>query len=85
WRKYPLPLQKSEPMPAGVTDYLRYEQGPGHGAFTTDEDGNPLYVYHSWGDGVGGNGRDTRVRRLHWAADGRPILDMTAGEEVAPA
>lgn len=85
WRKYSLPLQKSEPMPAGVTDYLRYEQGPGHGAFTTDEDGNPLYVYHSWGDGVGGNGRDTRVRRLHWAADGRPILDMTADEEVAAA
>lgn len=85
WRKHPLPLQKSVPMPSGVTDYLNYEQGPGHGAFTTDEDGNPLYVYHSWGDAVGGNGRDTRVRRLHWAADGRPILDMTVDEEVAPA
>lgn len=85
WRKYPLPLQKSVPMPAGVTDYLTYEQGPGHGAFTTDEDGNTLYVYHSWGDGVGGNGRDARVRRVHWAADGRPILDMTADEEVASA
>ncbi len=85
WRKHPLPLQKSVPMPSGVKDYLHYEQGPGHGAFTTDEDGNPLYVYHTWGDAVGGNGRDTRVRRIHWAADGRPILDMTADEEVAPA
>ncbi|WP_343525536.1 family 43 glycosylhydrolase [Sphingomonas sp.] len=85
WRKWTAPLQKSMPMPTGVTDYRRYEQGPGHGAFTTDEDGNMLYVYHSWGDGVGGDGRDARVRRIHWAADGRPLLDMTRDEEVVPA
>jgi GH43 family beta-xylosidase len=85
WRKWQAPLQKSVPMPEGVTDYRRYEQGPGHGAFTTDEDGNQLYVYHTWGNGVGGDGRDARVRRTHWAADGRPLLDMTADEEVAPA
>lgn len=85
WRKWQAPLQKSQPMPPGPVDYRDVEQGPGHGAFTTDEDGTPLYVYHTWGDGVGGNGRDTRVRRLHWAADGRPVLDMTAAEEVAPA
>lgn len=85
WRKLGAPLQKSVPMPAGVVDYRTYEQGPGHGAFTTDEDGNALYVYHTWGNGVGGNGRDTRLRRLHWAKDGRPILDMTPDEEVAPA
>ncbi len=84
WRKWSAPLQKSVAMPTGVTDYRRYEQGPGHGAFTTDEDGNPLYVYHSWGNGVGGDGRDARVRRVHWAADGRPLLDMTRDEEVAP-
>ncbi len=85
WRKWQAPLQKSMSMPEGITDYRRYEQGPGHGAFTTDEDGNELYVYHTWGNGVGGDGRDARVRRLHWAADGRPLLDMTADEEVAPA
>jgi len=84
WHKYGAPLQKSMPMPPGVTDYRAYEQGPGHGAFTVDADGTPLYVYHSWGDGVGGNGRDTRVRRIHWAATGRPILDMPPEEEVAP-
>lgn len=84
WKKWMAPLQKSVPMPAGVTDYLAYEQGPGHGAFTTDDDGNGLYVYHTWGNGVGGNGRDTRVRRTHWAADGRPVLDMSPDEEVAP-
>ena len=85
WHKWQAPLQKSQPMPPGPVDYRNVEQGPGHGAFTTDEDGTPLYVYHSWGDGVGGNGRDTRVRRLHWAADSRPVLDMTPDEEVAPA
>ncbi|MEG3089896.1 family 43 glycosylhydrolase [Sphingomonas sp. PB1R3] len=84
WRKWSSPLQKSMPMPAGDEDYRRYEQGPGHGAFTSDEDGTPLYVYHSWGNGVGGNGRDARIRRVHWAADGRPLLDMTPDEEVAP-
>lgn len=85
WHKWTAPLQHSAPMPPGVTDYRRYEQGIGHGAFTTDEDGNLLYVYHSWGDGVGGNGRDTRLRRVHWAGDGHPVLDMTEDEEVAPA
>lgn len=84
WRKWSAPLQKSVPMPVGTIDYRRYEQGPGHGAFTTDEDGDPLYVYHSWGNGVGGDGRDARLRRIHWAADGRPVLDMTQDEEVAP-
>jgi GH43 family beta-xylosidase len=83
WTKWTAPLQKSVPMPEGVTDYLAYEQGPGHGAFTTDADGNALYVYHTWGNGVGGNGRDTRLRRVHWARDGRPVLDMSPDEEVA--
>ncbi len=72
-------------MPKGEEDYRRYEQGPGHGSFTTDEDGNDLYVYHSWGNGVGKDGRDTRLRRVHWAADGRPLLEMSDDDEVAPA
>ncbi|WP_230482263.1 family 43 glycosylhydrolase [Sphingomonas sp. Leaf21] len=84
WRKWSSPLQKSVPMPAGERDYRRYEQGPGHGSFTSDEDGNPLYIYHSWGNGVGGDGRDARVRRVHWAMDGRPLLEMRDDEEVAP-
>ncbi|ADU14324.1 family 43 glycosylhydrolase [Asticcacaulis excentricus] len=84
WHKWKAPLQKSLPMPAGVTDYLTYEQGPGHGAFTRDSDGNLLYVYHSWGNGVGGNGRDTRMRRVQWTSDSRPVLDMRFDEEVAP-
>ena len=85
WHKYNTPLMKSVPMPADVTDYLTYPQGPGHGAVTTDEDGNELYVYHTWGDGVSGNGRDTRIGRIHWAAGDRPVLDMSRDEQVLPA
>jgi len=85
WHKYNTPLMKSVPMPNGVWDYLTYPQGPGHGAVTTDDDGNELYVYHTWGDGVAGNGRDTRIGRIHWAAGDRPVLDMSKDEEVAPA
>jgi GH43 family beta-xylosidase len=85
WHKYNTPLMKSVPMPDGVWDYLTYPQGPGHGAVTTDEDGNPVYVYHTWGDGVGGNGRDTRIGRIHWAAGDRPVLDMSKDEQVLPS
>ncbi|WP_083672188.1 family 43 glycosylhydrolase [Sphingomonas montana] len=84
WHKWKAPLQKSRSMPAGVNDFLNYEQGTGHGSFTADSDGNPIYVYHTWGDGVGGNGRDTRLRRIHWAADGHPVLDMMPEEEIGP-
>ena len=85
WTKYDAPLLQSVPMPDGVVDYRTYEQGPGHGAVTQDEDGNDLYVYHTWGNGVGGDGRDTRLTRIHYAADGRPVFDLTPTEEVAPA
>jgi len=85
WHKYNTPLLNSVAMPSGVTDYLTYPQGPGHGAVTTDEDGNPLFVYHTWGNGVAGDGRDARIGRIHWAAGDRPVLDMSAEEQVAPA
>jgi GH43 family beta-xylosidase len=85
WHKFTAPIMKSVPMPQGVWDYLNYPQGPGHGAVTTDDDGNELYVYHTWGDGVAGNGRDTRIGRVHWATGDRPILDMTKDEQVLPA
>ncbi|PPF58862.1 hypothetical protein C5C13_06880 [Clavibacter michiganensis] len=85
WTKYDAALLSSVPMPDGVVDYRTYEQGPGHGAVTQDEDGNDVYVYHTWGNGVGGDGRDTRLIRIHYAADGRPVFDVTPDEEVAPA
>lgn len=77
WTKQDAPLQRSGPL---GNSFRQSEQGPGHGAFTTDEDGNLLYVFHTFDNG----GRDARLRRAHWAADGHLVLDMTLAEEVAP-
>jgi GH43 family beta-xylosidase len=77
WTKEDAPLQRSTPL---GNSFRQSEQGPGHGAFTTDEDGNLLYVFHTFDNG----GRDARLRRAHWAADGHLVLDMTLAEEVAP-
>jgi hypothetical protein len=49
-----------------------------------DEDGNQLYVFHARTAHNGVTGRDTFVRRVHFAADGMPIFDMEADEEVSP-
>ena len=80
WRKLGYPIQKS-----GIVNG-RWQLGTGHGMWTVDEDGLDLYVFHSarWIDGRY-RGRDTQVRRVHWAADGIPILDMSDDEDVHPA
>ncbi|KFI63255.1 beta-xylosidase [Bifidobacterium cuniculi] len=51
-----------------------------------DEDGNLIYVFHAaeYENGRYG-GRDVQVRRVHWAADGMPVMDMQADEELDPA
>ncbi|MGI5158840.1 family 43 glycosylhydrolase [Microbispora sp. CA-102843] len=75
WSKLNYPVLK--------TDTTINVWGPGHNSFSYDEDGNLLIVFHAK-LGSGGS-RDVAVRRVHWAADGMPILDMTKDEEVAPA
>lgn len=75
WSKSDAPLLKSDP----ATNLW----GPGHNSFTTDEDGNEVIVFHARSDGSGN--RDTYLRRIHWAADGLPVLDMSRTEEVAEA
>lgn len=79
WTKLNYPLQKSG-MYNGA-----WQLGTGHGMFSHDEDGNVIYVFHAANnrDGIY-HGRDAQVRRVHWAADGMPILDMQDSEEVAP-
>lgn len=53
--------------------------------WSEDEDGNLLYVFHN---AEYSNdqylGRDSQVRRVHWSAEGMPILDMQAQEELDP-
>ncbi|MCH6231174.1 family 43 glycosylhydrolase [Microbacterium sp. CFH 31415] len=78
WSKLNYPIQKS-----GVFNG-QWQLGTGHGMWSFDEDDNLLYVFHARTSNNGLTGRDTFVRRVHFAADGLPIFDMEADEEVAP-
>lgn len=75
WTKLNYPVLK--------TDVEIGQWGPGHNSFTHDEDGNLLVVYHAK-DTPTTRERHTGIRRVHWASDGMPILDMKPDEEVAP-
>lgn len=79
WSKLDYPLQKS-----GLYNG-QWQLGTGHGMWSEDEDGNMLYVFHN-AELEGGRylGRDAQVRRVHWSADGMPILDMQTDEELDP-
>ncbi|WEV53084.1 family 43 glycosylhydrolase [Bifidobacterium sp. ESL0704] len=80
WNKLGCPLQKS-----GIYNN-EWQLGTGHGMWSADEDGNPLYVFHAaeYANGRYG-GRDAQVRRVHWGVDGMPILDMQKSEELDDA
>jgi len=73
---------KNDNYPMLTSDWENGVYGPGHNSFIKDEDGVDLLVFHARND-LGGS-RDTMIRRIHWAADGYPILDMTRDEEVKP-
>ena len=93
WTKSPYPVL----TPRDVNG----EEGPGHNSFTTDKDGNVIFVYHarptshnykkcSWNgtsskyndDPLYDPCRHARLKRVHWAADGTPILKMTYDDEL---
>ena len=78
WSKLNYPIQKS-----GMFNGA-WQLGTGHGMWSMDEDDNVLYVFHARTSNLGLTGRDMFVRRVHFAADGMPIFDMEADEEVAP-
>ena len=88
WTKQGYPVLTSADVPG--------EYGPGHNSFTVDEDGNDIFVYHARSEECyrdqcnwANQGplydpcRDARLKRVHWAADGTPILKMTYGQELA--
>lgn len=81
WRNLNYPIQKS-----GIFNG-KWQLGTGHGMWSEDEDGNQIYVFHAYANETEGyrnySGRDTFVRRVHWAADGLPVLDMNMDEELA--
>lgn len=79
WSKLDYPLQKS-----GLYNG-EWQLGTGHGMWSEDEDGNMLYVFHNAEhDSERYLGRDSQVRRVHWSAEGMPVLDMQADEELDP-
>ncbi|MGD8194466.1 cell wall-binding repeat-containing protein [Herbiconiux sp. P18] len=77
WTKLNYPIQKS-----GLYDGA-WQLGTGHGMWSEDEDGNMIYVFHARTDHNGLSGRDMFVRRVHWSAEGLPVLDMESEEELA--
>lgn len=86
WTKNPYPLLASRDVNG--------EEGPGHNSFTVDKDGNAIFVYHARPTshnyklcGYSSNPlndacRHARLKRVHWAADGTPILKMTYEDEL---
>lgn len=82
WEKLNYPIQKS-----GIFNG-EWQLGTGHGMWSEDEDGTMIYVFHAYANFTEGYtnvaGRDTFIRRVHWAADGMPVFDMNLDEEVAP-
>lgn len=81
WTVLNYPIQKSGPFNGAM------QLGTGHGMWSEDEDGNQIYVFHAYATqnlgSTNATGRDTFVRRVHWAADGMPVFDMSADEEFS--
>lgn len=81
WKVLNYPIQKSGPFNG------KMQLGTGHGMWSEDEDGNDIYVFHAYANKTAGfrntSGRDTFVRRVHWASDGYPVFDMSQSEELA--
>lgn len=69
------------PAPALASTFVPGEYGCGHHAFFTDEYGDTYITYH-------GNSTPARtgimpgIRRVHFAADGTPILHMTPEQDL---
>lgn len=88
WIKTPYPVLTSDDVPG--------EYGPGHNSFTVDENGNDVFVYHARSQECYENKceysnqdplydpcRHARLKNIHWAADGTPILKMTSEQAVS--
>jgi GH43 family beta-xylosidase len=77
WTKLNYPIQKSAVFNGS------WQLGTGHGMWSEDEDGNIIYVFHARTLHNGLTGRDMFVRRVHFDAEGTPVFDMEATEELA--
>lgn len=92
WTKENYPLLTSRSVPG--------EYGPGHNAYVTDADGLTWNTYHArpgWqqttqgssstpvdGSDIVFGARSSGVRRVHFNAEGFPVLDLTEDRDLAP-
>lgn len=93
WTKENYPLLTSRSVPG--------EYGPGHNAYVIDGDGLTWNTYHArpgWqqttqgssstpvdGSDIVFGARSSGVRRVHFNAEGFPVLDLTEDRDLAPA
>jgi GH43 family beta-xylosidase len=69
---------KKSPEPVFATQWANGIYGPGHNAFTVDENGRDLLVFHArsyeeiLGDPLDNPDRHCRIQTFGWAADGTP-------------
>lgn len=74
WTKGNYPILTSRNVPG--------EYGPGHNSYVTDDDGLVWNVYHAKA-GLD-EPRCSGLRRVHFDADGYPVLDLTDEKDVNP-
>ncbi len=71
---------KKERCPVLASSEEKGLYGPGHNTFTTDEEGNPIMVFHARtekrivGDPLYNPNRHAMLMRVKWAEDGKPVL-----------
>ncbi|MDO4563107.1 MAG: family 43 glycosylhydrolase [Clostridia bacterium] len=63
--------------PVLASEHVSGQYGPGHNAFTTDEYGRTVLVFHMKPNG---GARSMTARTVHFGYDGTPLLYMTADD-----
>lgn len=77
WDWLPYPVLTKESVPG--------QFGPGHNSFVKDPDsGDDLLIFHAVPHDAEGRelGRHMGIRRVHWAANGYPYLEMTEDRDL---
>lgn len=78
------------PEPVFVTSAITGVYGPGHNAFTTDEEGRDILVYHGrdyekiTGNPLRDPNRHTRIQRIYYRPDGTPDFGIPVGNGPLP-
>ena len=84
-------------FPVLQTSDLEGQSGPGHNSFTIDDNGNTVIVYHArpashlegkcgsiCDDSLYDPCRHARIKRVYFAKDGAPIINMKDSDWVRP-